>query len=75
MIAPNRPALARMHYLAGRLRDGGRFTAREAGRHFEVSRKTISRDLAYLSNRMGYEYQWSPRENRYILYRAPEARL
>jgi predicted DNA-binding transcriptional regulator YafY len=75
MIAPNRPALVRLHHLARKLREGGAFTAGEIARHFEVSRKTITRDLNYLRDRMGYDADWSPSEKRYILHRAPEAQL
>jgi predicted DNA-binding transcriptional regulator YafY len=75
MIAPNRTALVRMHCLAGLLRTGGRFTAAGVAVRFEVSRKTIMRDLEFMRDRMGYAYEWNGKLGRYLLKSAPPAVL
>lgn len=71
----HRPTIVRMHTLAGLLRAGGRFSAREVAQRFEVSRRTIVRDLDYLRDQLGYAATWDAHERRYILHRAPRAQL
>jgi hypothetical protein len=40
-------------------------------RHFETTRKTISRDLEFMRNRLGYEFRFDSRRRRYVLISAP----
>lgn len=70
-----RPCIIRLHRIATLLRAGGQFTAAALAREWEVSRKTIVRDLDYLRQQLGYEADWDPRLSRYILRRAPAPQL
>lgn len=70
-----RPIIERLHLIAGMLRMGQRFTAGEIARHFEVSRKTITRDLSFLRDRMRYDFFWDPSASTYRLTSAPAAVL
>jgi predicted DNA-binding transcriptional regulator YafY len=66
--------IERLRLIAFMLRAGKKFTAVEIARGFEVSRKTIHRDLDALA-RMGYDHRYDRRERRYRLERAPTPAL
>ena len=71
----NRPAIERLIVLARLLRLNGRFTTGELAKHFETGRRTITRDLEFLRDRLGYEYEYRPSEKRFVLLSAPSAQL
>lgn len=63
--------IVRFTRLADALRKGERFNARTIAAEFEVSSKTIQRDLIYLRDRMGYEFHFNPRTGQWKLLKAP----
>lgn len=70
-----RPPVARMIYLADCLRRGRRFNTSAIANAWEVSRKTVTRDLDYMRCQLGFQIEWSPFLNSYRLLKAPRPRL
>lgn len=70
-LGKDRPAVERLFRIASLLRTGRRFTADELGAHFEVSKKTIDRDFAFLRDRLGWVFEYEPRRRRWVLVSAP----
>lgn len=66
------PPIERLHYIAKLLRTGERFNAASIAQHFETSAKTAGRDLAFLRDRLGYDFFYDPPRWRYVLRSAPE---
>ena len=69
-----RTMLQRLHTIAFMLRAGKKFTASEFARSYEVSRKTIMRDIDLLAC-IGYEVEWDGSGGTYRLGRAPAPAL
>lgn len=67
-----RPAIERMHLMAGWLRDGQHFTAKTIARRFECSTKTVMRDLEFMADRLGWDIAWDRTLGTYTLRSAPE---
>lgn len=63
--------IERVRTLALLLRQGRAFTAGEVAERFETSRRTIVRDLEFMRDRLGYEYEFDASRNRYFLRHAP----
>lgn len=70
-----RPMLARLHLLATYLRTGNRFTAAGLAAELEVQRKTVVRDIAFLRDRLGWNFTWNPATKTYRLIKAPAPML
>jgi hypothetical protein len=70
-----RPAIARMHTIAARLRRSRPFTVSDVARELECNRKTIARDIAFMRNRLGWEIEWNWAVMSYKLIAAPRAVL
>lgn len=67
--------IARFARLAKALRTGEKFFATTIAAEFEVNPKTIRRDMNYLRDRLGYDFEFRQRENTWRLLSAPEAVL
>jgi predicted DNA-binding transcriptional regulator YafY len=71
----NRPSIERMRTLAVLLRTRTHFTTTEVAQRFETTRKTISRDLAFLRDRLGYDFEYDAQTKRWNLKIAPTPML
>ena len=70
-----RPVIERFICLASLLRSGKSFTLGEVATRFECSYRTISRDMEFLRDRLGFETEWDNRRKAWRLVRAPRAVL
>lgn len=66
------PPIERMQYISRLLRARRTVNASRVARHFEMDRKTVQRDINFLRDRLGYEFEFNARLNSYVLTRAPE---
>lgn len=62
-LNPTRFAIQRMMRIASKIRTGRRFTMRGLAKEFEVSEKTIQRDVEFMRDRLGYEMNYCRRNN------------
>ncbi len=66
-----RTGIQRMFKIIGFLQnghiDGKPVNATTLGREFEVDRSTVMRDLSFLRDRFGVEFEWVAEENGYVL--------
>lgn len=66
-----RTGIQRMFKIIGFLQngriDGAPVNATTLGREFEVDRSTVMRDLSFLRDRLGVEFEWDAEENGYVL--------
>ena len=53
-----RPPIERMAYIARLLQGGAKFNATQVANHFEVNRRTISHDIEFMKDRLGYEISY-----------------
>jgi hypothetical protein len=74
-IAYTRPPIERMQRIARMLRTGQRFTARTVAQTFEVNHKTAVRDIEFLRDRLGYDFEYDKSSATYRLNSAPEPAL
>ena len=58
MNGATRPPFERMMFIARLLIRRKRFTAPEVAAEFEVSSKTVHRDLDFMRDRLGYEIEF-----------------
>jgi hypothetical protein len=70
-----RPAIERLKYVATLLRTGKPFTARTVAERFEMERRTVVRDLEFLRDRLGWDFDFDWAANTYKLRAAPEPML
>lgn len=70
-----RPAIERLIRLANLVRHSLPFTCDEVAREFEVSRKTIVRDLAFMRDRLGWEFHYDPSDRKFRCVKAPAPQL
>ncbi len=49
----------RIFYILNKLREENRITTGETARRFEISSRTVKRDLEYIRDRLGYRLIWS----------------
>lgn len=70
-----RPTLERFRHIAKLLRAGTSFNATSVAKHFELATKTISRDLTFMRDRMGWDFEFDTVANSYKLKSAPKAYL
>lgn len=66
--------LERIYYIDQQIRTNDGVTAKSVAEHFEVSDRTIKRDIEYLRDRLGAPIEWNPEQNRYE-YSSPWDRL
>lgn len=71
----SRVALERIVAIARLLRAGEAFNCASVAEHFEVCHGTVKRDVAYLRDRLRWDFEWDAARNSYVLRRAPEAVL
>jgi hypothetical protein len=71
----SRPAIERLIRLARLVRHSLPFTCGEMAAELEVSRKTIVRDLAFLRDRLGWDFYYDPSLGKYRCIKAPEPQL
>lgn len=57
-VGVDRPPIERMAFLARLFREGKRVTVGLVAARFEVSHKTIERDIAFMRDRLGYKIEW-----------------
>jgi hypothetical protein len=62
-------------FLARALRTRKLVNTRVMAERLEVDRKTVVRDLAFLRDRLGYEFEWVQLDLSFRLRNAPEAVL
>lgn len=67
-----RPCIERLVFIAGRLRQGQAVTVSQVATRFEVSCKTVHRDLALLGDRLGYEVVFDRSVRSWKLLSAPK---
>lgn len=70
-----RTPIARIVCLATLLRNQTSFNCMEVARRFEVSRKTIQRDLDYLRDQLGLAFEYDNSARSWRLHSAPRAVL
>lgn len=70
-----RPHVERLRWIAGMLRFGEAFNASHVAKKFEIHPKTAHRDLEFLRDRLGYEFEFDAYKNGYVLIHAPEPEL
>lgn len=70
-----RPIIERLHYIATQLREEHPITAQKIAKRFEIDARTAGRDLTFLRDRLGYDFEWQPGANTYRLKNAPVAIL
>ncbi len=70
-----RPAIERMQTIARLLRMNKPFNASRLACRFEVDRRTISRDMIFMRDRLGWDFSYIARLGRYRLNSAPEPML
>lgn len=71
---PNcRPAIERMAYIAEMLRTRQPFNCTTIAEHFEVSTKTIMRDMEFIQYRLDFDIEYVGREHTFRLVKAPES--
>lgn len=75
VVLIKRGSIERLTHLAEWLRAGRVFTAREVAGIFSVSRKTITRDLVFMRERLGWEFNFDFSTGSYRLRNAPAPRL
>lgn len=67
----SRTGIERLFKILGFLQNGHihkkPVNATTIGQEFEVNRSTVMRDLAFLRNRLGVEFEWDAEENAYVL--------
>lgn len=67
----SRTGIERLFKILGFLQNGHihkkPVNANTIGQEFEVDRSTVMRDLAFLRNRLGVEFEWDAEENAYVL--------
>jgi hypothetical protein len=64
--------IERMAWIAARLRKGQRITATSVSTKFEVSQKTIVRDMDFMRDRLRYDFHFCSSTNTWVLDRAPD---
>ncbi len=69
--AHTRPPIERMRLIATLLRQGRHFTGDEICAACECERKTVLRDLAFLRDRLGYDFFFDKSANTYRMICAP----
>ena len=71
-VETTRPPIERMKYIAGLLRAGKAFNVSMVARRFEADPKTIDRDLVFMRDRLGWEFEFDRRSKSYKLRSAPK---
>lgn len=69
-IKTTRPPLERMNFIHEQLEAGRMPNCSSLARHFEVSAKTIQRDIEFMRDRLGYPIEWDA-ERRGYCYTGP----
>lgn len=71
----SRAPIERLQRLANLIRHDLPFSAGEVAKQLEVCRKTIVRDLAFMRERLGWEFQWDASAQRYLCTKKPSPQL
>lgn len=71
----NHAAIARVSWIARRLRDGKSVNCTDVVKQFECSTKTAWRDFEFLRDRLGYVLEFDRPQNSFLLIHAPDAVL
>ena len=74
-VSRTRPSIERLVFLARALRLGQLVNTRVMAEKLEVDRKTVTRDLDFLRDRLRYDFDWVQPELSFRLRNAPEAAL
>ncbi|HLP01586.1 MAG TPA: hypothetical protein VK163_06145 [Opitutaceae bacterium] len=74
-LGPDRQPIVRIVCLASLLRNGQLRSLGEVAARFEVSLKTIARDLELLRDQLGFDCEYDGSARRWILKQAPRAVL
>lgn len=69
--AGSRPPIERIMHIARLLRAGRPVTCNAVARKFELSPKTIERDIEFMRDRMGYRIEYMEGLHTYKLLQAP----
>lgn len=64
--AASRPPIERMAFISGKLRRREPFNAATVAEHFEVTTKTIHRDIEFMKDRLGFEFRFIGSLNRFV---------
>jgi len=61
-----RPAIERMMWISQALQRGERFNLNTLALRHEVNVRTMTRDLVFMRDRLGYEIQWDQSIKSYV---------
>ena len=71
-MSAGKPAMERLVWICQRLRDGRPLNNSTIAAHFEVSVKTVQRDMDFLRDRLLYQLEYVHERRSWILIKAPD---